>query len=505
MKIKPWKFFIPAFVFFATLSTPSYAFIGAFLGSIFGGGALSSIASSILSYVVQAVVGSIVGSVFGGGKKRRAQDQQRTRSVMVNKQSSNEPLGICYGRRRIGGTRVYIETADSTLGDADKTGGTQDLAVVLALCEGQMGDLKRVYFNDEIIFDGTFTHGTVYGADDDVEPDPEGDPVVTNKYSDTVTMQYFDGRDDQVSSSVITDTVGTDNWSTNHRLRGVAYLAFRLRADAEKYQGGLPTITCELEGKQITSTADYSTVAAGEDQNPVDVIYDYLTNTRYGKGIDGSASGKIDRASFTQARTDLGNYFKINGMLQTDIPMYENIETITSNSNLMLIYTNGQYKLKARKSGETAQHTFDKTDFVGQVDINMPSKKQKRNRMTVTFPNKDDTFRYNEDVRIIDSSTYLTEDNNEILENRFELDLITDATLAESIATYKMDFSRNLQAVNFETTHTKIPVEVGDVVGLTNADYGFDGDLYRVIQIEITTDNTQKISAQKYDGGIELV
>ena len=135
----------------------------------------------------------------------------------------------------------------------------------------------------------------------------------------------------------------------------------------------------------------------------------------------------------------------------------------------------------------------------------MPSKKQKRNRMTVTFPNKDDTFRYNEDVRIIDSSTYLTEDNNEILENRFELDLVTDATLAEAIATYKMDFSRNLQAVNFETTHTKIPVEVGDVVGLTNADYGFDGDLYRVIQIEITTDNTQKISAQKYDGGIELV
>jgi hypothetical protein len=449
--------------------------------------------SAVVNFIISAVVGAAVSSIFGGGKKRQATQATRSRSIMVNKNSSNEPIPVVYGRRRVGGTRVFVGTSDGSGGS-----GSNTLNIALALCEGQMGNLKKIYFNDQVVFDGTLTHGNTVTDSNDVS---------SNKYEATFEIQYMDGRDDQTVSTTLQNSIGSSTWTSNHRLRGVAYLGIKLTADADKYSGGVPTITAELDGKKITSTADFSSTVDGADQNPVDVLNDYLTNTRYGKGL---VAGDIDQTSFTTARAHIvanSNFYKINGALQTDIPLYENIQEILNASNLILVYTNGKYVVKNKKQNETATYTITKDNIIDAMQVDMPTKKNKKNKITVTFPDASSDYNYNENIKVVDDSSFLTADNNQVLESRIELDLVTDATLAESLATYKMKLSRNTLAVSFTTAHTNLPIECGDIIKIINSDFGFsdsDNKLFRVIQMEITTEATIKFVCQEYNSSIEL-
>ena len=450
------------------------------------------IGAFIKKMVINFIVSAIVNQVFGGNKRKQAMNAGRPRSLMVNKNSSNEPIPVVYGRRRIGGTRVFVGTSDGSGGS-----GTNTLNMALVLCEGQMGNLKKLYFNDEVIFDGTLTHGSSITGSNDVNG---------NKYESTYEIQYFDGRDTQTVSSVLQGSIGSSTWTNDHTLKGTAYLGIKLTFDADKYNGGVPLITAELNGKKLTSTADYTSVTSGADQNPVDVLYDYLTNTRFGKGLNGTAGalGKIDRSAFTSVRSDIGSTYKINGGLDTDIALYENIQEILDASNLMLIYTNGKYTLKARKQNETAVYTFTQDDILDSMQVQMPDKKTKKNKITVTFPDESSDYNYNENIKIVESPSFLTADNDSVLEGRIEFNLVTNATLATNLATYKMNASRKTMVVQFEAPHVKLPVECGDVVAITNVDFGFSAKLFRVLQMEITPDNTLNIVAQEYDSSIEL-
>ena len=297
---------------------------------------VAAVKTFAVKILVSFVVSAFVNQIFGGNARKKA-NAARPRTVMVNKNSSNDPIPIVYGRRRVGGTRVFVGTSGGDKTQSGNAGKTNFLNMALVMCEGQMGDLKKLYFNDEVIFDGTLTHGSSITGSNDVDG---------NKYEGTYEIQYFDGRDDQTVSTVLQNSINEDGgdepWTNNHRLRGIAYLAIKLEFNAEKYNGGVPLITAEMDGRKITSTADYSSTVDGADQNPVDVLYDYLTNTRFGKGLDGSATGRIDRTTFTSVRSAIGSFYKINGSLDTDIRLYENIQEILDASKLMLKYTNGK-------------------------------------------------------------------------------------------------------------------------------------------------------------------
>ena len=54
--------------------------------------------------------------------QKRAERQARAArsNVLINKQSNNDPVYVLYGKQRIGGTRVYVDTSDGA-GDLSKT------------------------------------------------------------------------------------------------------------------------------------------------------------------------------------------------------------------------------------------------------------------------------------------------------------------------------------------------------------------------------------------------
>ena len=473
------KTFLVTFIALCAI-TPSMAIAGPAAGAILG--------SLLKKFIINAIVSAVVGSVFGGKKGRGGAGSSRDQGLIVNKNSNNDPVPVIYGRTRVGGTRVYMETSNGS-GD---TGGSNILNIVLLLCEGQMGDIKKVWFNDSVVFEGTGTHGTIYGPDDDVDDEE------VNKFRNTVEMQYFDGRDDQTVSTLIQNSVGSGNWSNNHRLRGLAYIALKLTADSEKYSGGLPLITVELEGKKIINVAT-SSVYNSADQNPVDVLYDYLSNTRYGKGL---VLSDFDVASFQQARTDVGNNYPINGALFTDLKLYENINEITSAMNALLIYTAGTYKLKIQKPGESTTRTITRDEMIGSINISGNQKGVRLNKITINYTNRD--LNYNEDAYILQDSDYLADDSNQTFETSNDIALLTNEAKIAAIAQYKLDDSRIQISLEFEAPHTLLTAECGDIVGITHDAMGYTNKPFRIQKMELTPENTVRMTVKLYRSDIQI-
>jgi hypothetical protein len=205
---------------------------------------------------------------------------QEEKGVLINKQSNNAQIPVIYGRRQVGVTRVFLETSGSD---------NKYLYMACVLCEGEIEAVDEIYVDDKlVIFDGELTHGTVRNV--------SGGDQVFYKGSSYIQAQAFFGTNDQVASSVLTPST---NWTDNHRLRGVAYVAFRFEWNQDMFSS-IPQIKVTLKGKKIYDPRDATTKYSA---NSALVLLDYLRNTRYGKGLPNDAF-ESDFASFKTSADD---------------------------------------------------------------------------------------------------------------------------------------------------------------------------------------------------------
>ena len=205
---------------------------------------------------------------------------EEERGVLINKQSNNAQIPIVYGRRQVGITRVFVESS-----------GTDNEYLYMAgvVCEGEIEEIEQIFIDDKrVLFDGDLTHGTVREV-------ANGD---AHFYKDgsLIQIQAFNGTDDQVASSILTTST---NWTSNHRLRGVCYLAFRFKWNQDSFTG-IPQVKVLLKGKKVYDPRDTTTKWT---PNSALVLLDYLRNTRYGKGLPDNAF-ETNFASFQTSATD---------------------------------------------------------------------------------------------------------------------------------------------------------------------------------------------------------
>ena len=144
---------------------------------------------------------------------------------LVNKQSNNANIPVIYGTRKVGGTRVFLETSGTD---------NQYLYGAIVLAEGEINNITSIIVDDSAVtFSGSIADGTTITSND-------------SKYGTTIQVQPFFGTDGQSASSLLTTL---SSWTSNHKLSGIAYIAFRITWDADKYLG-IPNIQAVVQGKK---------------------------------------------------------------------------------------------------------------------------------------------------------------------------------------------------------------------------------------------------------------
>jgi hypothetical protein len=501
------------------------------------GGVVKAITKVVTS--VFKFVGNLFSGLFGWLSPSIPQYDNRSdydsyaQGTYINKQSNSAHIPVVYGRKRIGGVRVFVASA----GEDNKY-----LYVVTAIAEGECEKIEKVFIDDteiqQITDAGGLTHGTQF-------------TVTSGKYavgSSRLKLQAFYGKEDQPAASLILDD-GVSGWTTRHRLRGVCYIAARYEwRKAEKQEledqennnpyKGLPTIQVILKGKKVRklttlSEAEASTFSEtyaqsvahadfGWSENPAECLFDYLRNPRVGKGLD---TNSIDTTRFrlaantcneskTFTRDDGSStskaFLTTNITLDTSKKMLDNTKALLECCRGYLPYTNGKYALKLEAAVSTGS-LFEVDDhmIIGKIAFSSGNKSNTYNRAEVSFSNED--AEYETDVRTYENTTHLATDENEILEIKHNSPGITDPDRAYDQARTLVERSRKQNKIQFKGTAELQQLEAGDVIKVTHqyvfnptsaTDYMFNETLFRVLQLKVNSDMTVTVSAIEHDNSL---
>ena len=469
-------------------------------------------------------------------KKAERQARAGRSNILVNKQSNNDPIYPIYGRQRVGGTRVYVEASDGagavqTLDAEGKPTNTTHLNLVIAMAEGEIETIEQLWFNDTITWDvadgGTLTSNGNGGYL------LSGFKSGTQYSGAEMKINWYPGSDSQTYDTDLNTSVG-GAWSTNHRLRGISYLAMVLTANGDKFGGQLPSFTATMVGKKLLNVATLvngdtigdmtpANYTSGADQNPADILYDYLIDRYYGKGLDRDANENwiaglhIDLASFQQARIDCENSrgglgFNLNGFLQTEKQLFDNIGEIMETCNGIILFVDGKYQFRIQKKNEEvgipASAIFTKDEIIGDISLILPTKSGKLNKATGVFNNP--LTKYNDDLVIYKNDTFIEEDNGSVLESQEDYTMITDEQTVLDLITQKVDISRDQYQVAMKVAHVALLLRSGDIIEIRHPDFGWGtgpGEtqtFWRVQELKLSEDNTVDMALTTYNSALEL-
>lgn len=432
---------------------------------------------------------------------KKANDEQR--GVLVNKESNIEQIPVIYGERRVGGVRVFV----STDGTYKTVGGTTNWYSGYHPDTEVYDDVTGTPTNEYLYIALVMAEGEVESITDILIDDlPPTDP----KYSGLVSWDVFLGTDDQTMPDTAWLREANEFWTADHRLRGVAFLGMRFKWDEEAFSG-IPEITAVVKGKKVY---DPRTDTTAWSDNPALCIRDYLTDTRYGKGLPLSAIDDVAIAAAANACDESvtlydgggsGKLFTCNVVLDTSKTLFDNLNTLLLGCRGFLPYSQGQYRLKIDGS-RTSEFTFTNDTIIGGIQIKGESKDEKFNRVTVKFPNPDANWQ--PDTAIwppagsTEETTYLAEDGGVLLHEEIELDTITNYYQARDLARVILLRSRNAITCALKTTSEALQLEVADVVSITHSTPGWVSKPFQVIGMQLNDDGTVDLALLEYDSTI---
>jgi len=501
------------------LATPAMAapviIVGAVLGAAVGIGAAVLVTASVGLIAAAAVVGAVVGVAaatvlsdgimgsfdvpeFDGGTNDNpiAAAQAENHGIMIDKQGTLEHLPVVYGTRMIAGTRVFV----TTNGENNKY-----LYIAIALCEGEIDSIGEVFFDDVLATD--------------------------EMYAGRYEIQKFTGSDNQSASSLLQEAPG---WSSDHRLRGIAYLAVRLEwkpiesnEDARQNPfSGIPRIKCIVRGKKTANASTAGSVTyenefVGYSTNPADHLLDYLRNPRFGKGLE---NARINFASFATAHGKFnqnvryhnsghsGPMLTSNAVIDTKKKLMDNVKIFLNNMRCGMPYVQGKFKLKLLDTGNgsdsqntTVTSVFDITmnELTEGIQVEGMSTRSQYNQVLLTYPSPGSNWEMSEVTYPIPDSQedidYLAQDNGRRLQKTISFPHVTEPAIAGDLAHIILKRSRGKKIITFKTTAECHEVEVGDIVTITYAPLGFSSAKYRIQSMKVEPDYTISFQALEHE------
>lgn len=441
----------------------------------------AGIATGKLAMVLGSLTGAVIAGALTGTLTQKSTNSATSvkgsaSGMLINKKSNNASIPVLYGSRKMGGTLVFVELSGTN---------NEFLNVVLAVCEGEINSFNGIQLNGVSIFDSRFG---------------------LNSASGHLKVEEYKGTANQAASNNIPNY--TSKWTSAHRLRGIAYIFCQFKYNPSIYPNGIPTITCFPDMKLYDIRTDQISPLSG--RNPAICIYDYLTNTRYGRAINTSL---IDNASFTSAAnycdevvvfnsTQSGHRYECHGVVDTSAGSMAILEKLLSSCKGFLIFSGGKYKLIIDKI-ETPAFTFSEDNIIGSWSIAPTSKTSAFNRITANYFNQDQQWQ--PDLAIIDSPTLRGLDNGLLLEKQIELPFTKFHYMAKAITTINLNQSRQQMFVEFTATVGALVCEVTDVVYVKHKTPAWDtlngglGKKFRVMKLQLQNNDEVRVSLIEYE------
>jgi len=367
--------------------------------------------------------------------------------VKTNTRSTKEPLRVLYGTLRVGGNDVYMGTSGSS---------NNILWVVQSLSEGECEGIvekdgePQIFLGDKLISEyGSYASYTFYAGTAAQNADP--DLVAATQDQDVVD----------------------DRWSDP--LRYTCYIVYKFVWDRNYFQG-LPQRTVELKGRRIYDFRDGSTAYS---TNPVLCLYDYITNSRYGRGKSAST---IDIPSWTSA----ADYCDSKGWSVNFLIKDEHAKDVVDKLRMIfrgtLVWWDGKYYLRYADLNEEStclnledKHILRDAEGKAVISLSQPSKFGIHDGLRINYIDAEKS--YNED------SILIGEEAGNI--GNITLDGVTDRETAGKIGTYLLEREQLSRSVSGIFRDDAVRLEAHDLVTLKSTALSIPMQTMRVMDANI--------------------
>ncbi len=430
---------------------------------------------------------------------------------------SDDSYKIIYGKARVGGTLAYVESSSN---GPDSDGITQSgdnlfLHMVIIHAGHEVTSFEELYLDDNLVT--LDANGFV-----------QEDKYVRDGKS-YVRIKHHLGSASQAADTFLVSEV--TNWTTSHRLRGLAYSYIRLQWNAEIFTSGIPTFNTVIKGKQVLETrlgdVDYGSVAAAytdsEDygsaadtaidffdygsvavlssdldiawsDNAALIIRDYLTSrdeagVPYGFGATDdeindtftTAAANICDEIITKLDGSEINRYTINGVVDTAAPPLDTLEHLISAMAGAVTYPKGKFRIHAG-SYETPETTVvDESWLSGDIEAQFRIPRQEIfNAVRGTFINPDKSWQ-KDDFTALTSTTYEAQDNDERIYTDIELAYTIDNEQAQRIAKIVQRKSREQISVTMPCNYKALKFTVWDNIKVTNSIFGWSEKVFKIV------------------------
>ena len=412
----------------------------------------------------------------------------------------------------MGGTLAFLETSGTD---------NQYLYMALILGEGEINDITQIFVNDnQVTWSGDL-------ADNTERTVGSGD---SNYYKDSaslITVRPHYGADDQSACSLLSTLT---SWTSNHRLRGVAYLSLRFEWNSDAF-GSIPTVQAIVQGKKVYNPNLDGTKTGGtgshrEDtsstweysDNPIYQLLDYLRNDRYGMGIansyfdsnyaDFQTAGDVCDANITPfSGADQIDLIDSHAVIDTSQKIIDNTKKFLTGSRAFLNYHAGKYQVTVETSG-SASITLTEDNIIGGIGVSSKNKNERYNRVIVTFINPDKNYQVDEaqfppvdetgQATADQHATMKTADGGILLEGRFDMPSIANPYQAQEMAEIILRRSRSSLDVTLTADANAMELVVGDIVNITHATPSFSAKPFRVLSTTINGDSTVSLQLTEH-------
>jgi len=271
----------------------------------------------------------------------------------------------------------------------------------------------------------------------------------------------------------------------------------------------------------VTQIAQTQFQIINSRSNTGDVLYDYLTSEVYGAAIP---PNQIDTDSLTALTAysnqlvTFNNYlgnpstqprFKFNGTIDTTQSVMNNLQSMTQCCDCLLKYNEiyGKWSIIVQTPTAVPVMNISDSNIISAITITTLDISNTYNIAECQFP--DVTLNSSFNTSTIDLSVvapdlmYPNEPQNI---QTIKLPLVNNDVQAQLLATRFLKAARQDLQIQCTISFTGLELEAGDIVTVTNANYGWTNKLFRCLRVEqnfqVDSGITVSLLLQEYDPAV---
>lgn len=441
--------------------------------------------SAVFAFAVNMVASAIIARVFAPNQptiNSSASTSENPGSRATVPPASDNKLPVVYGTAYVGGSVV----------DMSITSNNQKIYYVIALSEVTNTETGGA--------PDTFTFGNIYYAGKKVIFDSVDLTKVialqdeSTGLSDTSVNGYINfylyrnGVNNPTNTSLSATQVMNQSglvytWPSSKVMSNCVFAIVRLTYNTAANVRGLDSMRFQITNSRY---------------KPGDCFLDYFTSSRYGAALSLS---NVDTASLTALNTYSNqtiNYidyngnsqtltrFRFDGTVDTQQPIMTNIQSMANSCDCLVKYNEitGQWGVIVQQPTYTVAMALDDSNIISGLTISPVDISNSFNIAEVKFPDgsQQDSFATASfDLSVIAPS--LLYPNEPVNKQDITLTFVNNNVRAQLLANRFLESCREDLQVQLKINYVGLQLEAGDIVTLTNSNYGWTAKLFRIAKI----------------------